>query len=678
MLVTNMHVMAGKGANGAIQNPSGDEEMYQGSLTRNDKVGSLPSWDPENPAWLPVPTKQGQTLAADVAMCELEDGVAANFILHDHPNHGNRRIIAGTREPTKGMTLKMLGAATGEHTVTVQAVGLEDDFLGIEFEGVIRLHSSGATADGDSGAPCFYEVREGIYQLACIVFAHNFLRNRTVYAFPASVAEDELGITFGKRAPTATATAPGTVDPGAAVTLDGSGSIDPDGDVLTYRWEQEASVGSGTVELTNADKAVASFTAPNRLAALTFNLTVTDRFGQTATDAVNITIQPNRTPIANAGRDRTVDVGVTVTLDGSGSSDPDTGDTLTYRWEQPAGPRVTLSSPTVASPTFTAPSTATTLTFRLTVSDGEVSNSDTMTVRVVQTTPEEAVRKYDANNNGLIERSEAIKAIQDYLFHNKISRNEVRAIITRHNESVSPSAPADLTATAGNARITLGWSNPDNASITRYEYRLKSGANAWGPWTAIPGSGPATVTYVITGLTNGTAYTAEVRAVNARGNGQSAQIGPVTPSASNRRPTARAGEDQTVNAGASVTLSGSGTDPDGDTLSYSWAQLPGGASVDIQNSTSASTSFIAPSTASTLRFRLTVNDGRGGADTDDVTITVLRPTPPHPANRRPVANAGPNRSVRGGTTNRPGVTQLNVEIFIERAACPAMNLLPTA
>ena len=158
MLVTNMHVMAGKGANGAIRNPSGDEEMYQGLRTRDNKVGSLPTWDSENPAWLPIPTEQGQTLAADVAMCELEDDVAASFILHDHPNHSSRKIIAGTVEPTKGMTLTMLGAATGEHTVTVKDVSLKDDFGGVDFEGVVRLQSSGATSDGDSGAPCFYEV----------------------------------------------------------------------------------------------------------------------------------------------------------------------------------------------------------------------------------------------------------------------------------------------------------------------------------------------------------------------------------------------------------------------------------------------------------------------------------------------------------------------------------------
>ena len=442
MLVTNLHVLAGKGANSTLQNPSGNEEMYQESLTRDKKVGSLPSWDPEYPAWLPF--VHGETSVADVAMCELEDGVDADFILHDHPSHSSRKIIAGTVEPTEGMTLTMLGAATGEHTVTVQAVGLPDDFGGVDFEGVIRLHSSGATADGDSGAPCFYEVREGVYQLACIAFAHNFLRNTRVYAFPASVAEDELGITFGKRAPIASASAPGTVDPGATVTLDGSGSIDPDGDVLTYRWEQEASVGSGTVELTNADKAVATFTASNRLAALTFNLTVTDSFGQTATDAVNITVQPNRTPIANAGEDKMVDVGVTVTLNGSKSSDPDTGDSLTYSWEQPAGPSVTLSSSTAASPTFTAPSTATTLTFRLTVSDGTVSDIDAVTVRVIQTTAEEAVNKYDANGNGTIEASEAVQAVNDY-FAGRCSSLEVTAVVARyhadHADSDSETSP---------------------------------------------------------------------------------------------------------------------------------------------------------------------------------------------------------------------------------------------
>ena len=43
-----------------------------------------------------------------------------------------------------------------------------------------------------------------------------------------------------------------------------------------------------------------------------------------------------------------------VTLDGSGSSDPD-GDPLSYAWTQVSGPTVALSDATAAQPTFTAP-----------------------------------------------------------------------------------------------------------------------------------------------------------------------------------------------------------------------------------------------------------------------------------------------------------------------------------
>ncbi len=90
----------------------------------------------------------------------------------------------------------------------------------------------------------------------------------------------------------------------------------------------------------------------------------------------------NWPPVTDAGIDQTVAPGASVTLDASGSTDPD-GDTLTYAWTQPAGPSVTLSTTTAASPTFTAPSSATTLTFRVTVTDGRGgSDSDTVTIRV--------------------------------------------------------------------------------------------------------------------------------------------------------------------------------------------------------------------------------------------------------------------------------------------------------
>ena len=73
--------------------------------------------------------------------------------------------------------------------------------------------------------------------------------------------------------------------------------------------------------------------------------------------------------VANAGPNQSVASGAAVTLDGSASS-AEGGKALSYQWTQTAGPAATLSSPTAAKPTFTAPTGPATLTFSLTVSDG--------------------------------------------------------------------------------------------------------------------------------------------------------------------------------------------------------------------------------------------------------------------------------------------------------------------
>ena len=91
----------------------------------------------------------------------------------------------------------------------------------------------------------------------------------------------------------------------------------------------------------------------------------------------------NTPPTAEAGADQSVVAGAEVTLDGSGSFDPD-GDPLTFTWSQIAGPEVQLSDAHAASPTFTAPvvSATTTLTFLVTVSDGQAQTSDSVNIIV--------------------------------------------------------------------------------------------------------------------------------------------------------------------------------------------------------------------------------------------------------------------------------------------------------
>lgn len=92
----------------------------------------------------------------------------------------------------------------------------------------------------------------------------------------------------------------------------------------------------------------------------------------------------NSAPVASAGIHQTVAVGATVALNGSASADPDGHTPLMYSWTQISGPAVLLSSTSAARPTFSAPSSATVLTFRLVVTDsrGLASSPATVTITV--------------------------------------------------------------------------------------------------------------------------------------------------------------------------------------------------------------------------------------------------------------------------------------------------------
>ena len=89
-------------------------------------------------------------------------------------------------------------------------------------------------------------------------------------------------------------------------------------------------------------------------------------------------IQPNSTPVADAGPDQILTIlsGFNYALSGDQSFDPD-GDPLTYRWIQTLGSPVALSDPETANPTFMVPfgSSYEVLRFVLVVSDGIVDSA---------------------------------------------------------------------------------------------------------------------------------------------------------------------------------------------------------------------------------------------------------------------------------------------------------------
>lgn len=137
-----------------------------------------------------------------------------------------------------------------------------------------------------------------------------------------------------------------------------------------------------------------SFNLPSRLAtlfALAIGLSACGGGGDNTEPPI---IEPpvqdeNHPPVAEAGPDQSVDDGATVTLDASATTDED-GDSLAFTWRQTAGPEVVLEADTGDSAdadpvrSFTAPTVpgGTTLTFEVTVDDGEDTATDTVTVTV--------------------------------------------------------------------------------------------------------------------------------------------------------------------------------------------------------------------------------------------------------------------------------------------------------
>ena len=114
------------------------------------------------------------------------------------------------------------------------------------------------------------------------------------------------------------------------------------------------------------------------------------------------------------------------------------------------------------------------------------------------------------------------------------------------NPPGSAGPPPSVGAAPGDESVTLAWSDPGDPEITRWEYRQKTGAGAYGDWTGIPGSRPETRTHTVRNLANETPYTFRVRAVKAVGAGTPSPEVTATPAAAQPKPTDPAADPEPV------------------------------------------------------------------------------------------------------------------------------------
>ena len=171
------------------------------------------------------------------------------------------------------------------------------------------------------------------------------------------------------------------------VTLEGSGSTDPDGTIISYQWSKISGPSSCTIINTQLVQTKVDHLVQG---VYQFELKVTDKGGVTAKDTVQTTVivPPNQPPVANAGPNqiKVLPAG-NVKLDGSNSHDYSPGNIVSYSWTKIDGPgQVTIANPNLAVIALTG-FVEGAHSFRLQVTDNDgATDADTVNVKFIRNT----------------------------------------------------------------------------------------------------------------------------------------------------------------------------------------------------------------------------------------------------------------------------------------------------
>jgi len=184
--------------------------------------------------------------------------------------------------------------------------------------------------------------------------------------------------------PVALPTAPSIRVPvNTLLTLRGTGSVDADGDTLTYAWSVVSRPLTSTANITSTTASIATFT-PDISGNYVLRLRVTDPAGAYSERTLGIDIG-NYPPVAVIDKKRTTVLsGRSLTASGLLSYDED-GSALSYTWTvdaRPAGSTAAIASPNNSLLAFT-PDRAGIYVLALTVSDGTAASVAYLNVRAM-------------------------------------------------------------------------------------------------------------------------------------------------------------------------------------------------------------------------------------------------------------------------------------------------------
>ena len=337
------------------------------------------------------------------------------------------------------------------------------------------------------------------------------------------------------------------------------------------------------------------------------------------TTANNVNTNPNLDAGFHPTGTPLVDAGINVGIAYNGSA-PDMG---FFETGGAAATTITAFTPTTAATGVTVTITGTNFTGATAVSFGGTAaasfiivNSTTITA-VVAGGSTGSVSVTTASNTGSL------------------------AGFTYSSANIAPTANAglDQNITLPTNSVSLsGSGNDPDGSITAYS------------WTKISGPAAGTITNAANAATTVTALVQGVYKFELKVTDNSGAVGRDTMqvtvnAAANIAPTANAGLDQNITLPTnSVSLSGSGNDPDGSITAYSWTKISGPAGPVITNASAAATS-VTGFVQGIYKFELKVTDNSGAVGRDTMQVIIFAP------NTAPTANAGLDQSITLPTNN---------------------------